>query len=279
MFDNNYFDKIDTSNKAYVLGLFYADGNLHKNTLQICLKDKELITFLKKEFKTTNKIVRDKNYFRITITGPQIPKQMNKLGIFERKSLILKFPTEDQVPKQLIKDFMRGFFDGDGWIQRNKIKSCKNPKWNFGIISTHEFCEKFLNILKINCNLPEVKIVKYKRIPEKDIWEVKLCGVYKNKIEKIYNFLYYKDCFCLKRKKDIFEKIIKLNPYSTKNSEYKGVTKLSENCYLARTGYRDENYKKIGIHIGCFKTEIEAAIAYNEKVKEIFGDKACSNYV
>jgi intein-encoded DNA endonuclease-like protein len=38
------------------------------------------------------------------------------LGCVPRKSLILRFPTKEQVPQHLIKHFIRGYFDGDGSI-------------------------------------------------------------------------------------------------------------------------------------------------------------------
>lgn len=41
---------------------------------------------------------------------------LKQLGCIERKSLILKFPTEEQVPFDLLHHFIRGYFDGDGSI-------------------------------------------------------------------------------------------------------------------------------------------------------------------
>lgn len=38
------------------------------------------------------------------------------LGCIPRKTLVLKFPNESTVPKQLIKHFIRGYMDGDGCI-------------------------------------------------------------------------------------------------------------------------------------------------------------------
>ena len=49
---NNELQFINTHNKSYLLGLFYADGNVSKNQhhTKLYLKDKELIIKLKKEF-------------------------------------------------------------------------------------------------------------------------------------------------------------------------------------------------------------------------------------
>jgi len=45
-----------------------------------------------------------------------------KLGCVPKKSLILTFPTEEQVPQEFIYDFIRGYIDGDGYIQYDYIK-------------------------------------------------------------------------------------------------------------------------------------------------------------
>ena len=41
--DEHYFDKIDTPNKAYILGLLFADGNnsLVKSTIRISLQESD----------------------------------------------------------------------------------------------------------------------------------------------------------------------------------------------------------------------------------------------
>ena len=50
---------------------------------------------------------------------------LNKLGVVERKSLILTFPTEQQVPKHLMPHFIRGYFDGDGSVYKQKQGNTK----------------------------------------------------------------------------------------------------------------------------------------------------------
>ena len=41
-FDENFFDKIDTEEKAYWLGFIYADGAIFKRTLSIRLSTKDI---------------------------------------------------------------------------------------------------------------------------------------------------------------------------------------------------------------------------------------------
>lgn len=58
-------------------------------------------------------------------------------------------------------------------------------------------------------------------------------------------------------------------------SIYKGVSRLS-NSHKWRS-YIVINNKQI--HLGLFEVEIDAALAYNEKARELFGDFACLNQI
>lgn len=57
-------------------------------------------------------------------------------------------------------------------------------------------------------------------------------------------------------------------------SGYKGVYKMSDKCYVAHISV---NKKKK--HIGCFKTSEEAALAYNNKALELFGENTALNII
>lgn len=53
----------------------------------------------------------------------------------------MKFPTEDQVPKNLLRHFLRGYFDGDGWF--SNTGKC----FQVGLIGTEDFIKGFLNAI------------------------------------------------------------------------------------------------------------------------------------
>lgn len=49
-------------------------------------------------------------------------KDISTLGAIKNKSLTLTFPSDDIVPKKFKRDFIRGYFDGDGCIWNGKRK-------------------------------------------------------------------------------------------------------------------------------------------------------------
>lgn len=159
--NSNYFEKIDSKDKAYWLGFLYADGynNNQRGQIRInlmksdgehlkkflnCIKAYNTpIKYSKKEDKNTGKIYEGAY---ISFVDRKISDDLCKLGCIPKKSLVLDFPSEDILPKEYIYHFIRGYFDGDGslYIINTKHKSnlvyfCMN------ITGT----EKFLNKVKV----------------------------------------------------------------------------------------------------------------------------------
>ena len=71
-------------------------------------------------------------------------------GCVPNKSLILKFPSEEILPKELQRHFIRGYFDGDGTIGLYP-HSKTNPKLEESllIVGTKPFLEKVQDVLSI----------------------------------------------------------------------------------------------------------------------------------
>jgi predicted nucleic-acid-binding protein len=116
------FNKIDTYEKAYWLGFLYADGYVDekKNGIELCIKDYEHMEkfkeFLNTRCSICNKIAMGNTYYRLSIRNKNIVKDLVKSGCFQAKSCKIKFPDESILPKDLINDFVRGYFDGNGCI-------------------------------------------------------------------------------------------------------------------------------------------------------------------
>lgn len=155
-YNEHYFDTVDTEDKAYFLGLLFADGcnrpiaSLITISLQASDKD---ILYTFNDYIESNRTVKvyelknpnHQDQYKLSITSAHMSTQLTELGCLPRKSLLLKFPTKNQVPKHLLRHFIRGYFDGDGCISWNSKK--KNPACQCQLASTSEFCESIKILL------------------------------------------------------------------------------------------------------------------------------------
>lgn len=162
--DETYFNKINTEQKAYFLGLLYADGCVFpkRNSISIALqeKDRHILECLKKELKTNKPIYisqknnKNKNWQNsviLQINSKKISERLISLGCIANKSLALNFPSLKQMPNHLIRHFIRGYFDGDGSLCLSVRK-----KYNYSIISiisTLDFCLKLKKVLNTNIGI------------------------------------------------------------------------------------------------------------------------------
>jgi hypothetical protein len=222
-FNENFFEVIDSEIKAYWLGFIYADGCVytHGNTKYISIKvqDKEICdnfirdiegdfttkTYMMK--KTTNSEERREVYFA-ECSSHKMFSDLNRLGVVERKSLILTFPTEQQVPKHLIPHFIRGYFDGDGTVITgarfgHTYSKVKTPYIKIGFNGTKEMLEG------INKYIPEtMSIHKEKRHPDTNTYFCYKSGT--KTIKKIFDYLYKDATVYLSRKYQKFKDYYKI---------------------------------------------------------------------
>lgn len=140
------FKTIDSEEKAYWLGFLYADGYVSKNgqiEVSLQLSDYKHLEKLKTFINTNTSIVLDEKYnrCRLLFCSNQLAKDLEKLGCSNNKSLILTFPNENQVPRQFLKDFLRGYVDGDGSLIFTE------KTYQFSITGTKDFLEKMIEVL------------------------------------------------------------------------------------------------------------------------------------
>lgn len=213
-FNESYFERIDSHEKAYWLGFIYADGNIHENKLQIGLnnKDIEILNNFKKTIQSEHKLYKDgHNETKFIVRSKRMCDDLNRLGVSPRKSLTLLPPTEDVVNKEFINSFLLGYFDGDGHIGITYTNDkYRYKKWRFELISTKEFVEFCKNILdKIterNGCLHKEKRTK------KNVWYLTYGGACVSKEtastpNKLRKYLYKNFGHPLIRKKKVFENI------------------------------------------------------------------------
>lgn len=158
--NHNYFDNINTESKAYWLGWMYSDGynNENRGELELCVQsqDKYILEKFSIAINSNRPISYKKNAdaFRVGLNSRHMSQQLAKLGCVQRKSLILKFPTKEQVPFYLLRHFIRGYYDGNGSC--SIYKNAYSRTCSAMIISTKDFCLSITDILKI-----ELPFLKY----------------------------------------------------------------------------------------------------------------------
>lgn len=225
-FNEFFFDKIDSEEKAYILGLFFADGCNHfeKKSFSISLqaKDRDMIVkikdILQSEYriyesnpKPSKYILNPQKQYTFRVTSEHLCKKLALLGCGPRKSLVLKFPSPEHVPSNLTHHFMRGYFDGDGSIVVSSVHG-KYKKGYLSIVSTKEFIDGFYNVIEKELGFRHSGFhqnsLYSKRFKDlsKNSYVSYLCG--NQRILKVYSFLYKDATLFLQRKRDKFEIIV-----------------------------------------------------------------------
>lgn len=208
------FEKIDNEEKAYWLGFLYADGSVgsKEDKIELGLAEKDLkhIEKFRNFIGIQNKISYRENTssYRYSFRSAKCKQDLISKGCVPKKSLILDFPTEGQVSKDLIRHFIRGYFDGDGWF--TNTEEC----FQVGIIGTENFIKGFLNTIDdINKNN------KIFDVHRKDGAKRYVFGAYQD----VLNFLnyIYKDCnVYLDRKYEHYLDFINNGSHYHKNKKY-----------------------------------------------------------
>jgi intein-encoded DNA endonuclease-like protein len=192
----NYFDSIDTSEKAYILGLLYADGSVCKDGFYLKMKDEELLLKVKEEMKAEQPV---KKYYYgkywsyiLTISSQKLSKELIKQGCFINKTYTLLFPNID---KSLHSHFVRGFFDGDGHLGiTDNISTCKV---DFTSAST-----EFLKSLRILISsFSKTNGSLRKENGKSNAWHLRFSG---SQVIDVLNWLYKDATIFMRRKHDKF---------------------------------------------------------------------------
>lgn len=178
--NQHYFDIIDTEWKAYWLGFLYADGcnrigmrnNKHIYEVSIVLNSNDashLQKFLDSVQSSAPIMYKDvrlkyNGEYRIfhsckaLVCNRQLSLALNDKGCVPNKSLILQFPSDGIVPHELMRHFIRGYFDGDGHVHINK----DNKTINCGFVGTNDFLMGLCEFLETHTD------IKPNSVPKKD---------------------------------------------------------------------------------------------------------------
>lgn len=180
-YDRNKFEKILTEEDAYWLGFLYADGYVcHSNHnwwygVELQYRD---IGHLKKLNKYMNGNMHIDTFYHKSPTSDNICKMCKiayysrslfenlvRCGCVQRKSKIITMPL-DIVPEELMRHFIRGYFDGDGSCgiyAHSQRKYLKYPRAKI-TCGSHDFVnqlKEYLNNNGIRCGIITSKEFNY----------------------------------------------------------------------------------------------------------------------
>jgi hypothetical protein len=225
--NHNFFNEINTESNAYWLGFLMADGHINdkikSGALQLHIhlskRDKEHLKNFHTDICSTNKIlIGNDNDIISNHSSDILCGDLIKLGCTPRKSLILKFPNK--VPKHLVNHFIRGYFDGDG-------STCLHKGRLFiDFLGTKTFLTKLNKFLPIQKNVR----IKKENLYVLNFSDIKGC-------KEIYKFMYHNSTIHLVRKKEVFEKWLKI--------EKKGSGKYIHKKIMKEVVQKDLNGNKI----------------------------------
>lgn len=225
MLNEAYFKECDTERKAYWLGYLYADGFIgdeHYNNIVFSQKESDgyVIEQFAKDIEFTGKLRIShpgKGTFKngepqlvINFSSPQMAADLKRLNMLPKKSMTMELLPP--IAPELMRHFIRGYFDGDGSIYgsiRGYYKNHKYHSYQWNIIGTLPFNLKIASMLPVSSSMHD------SHTPE-----MKYLTISSNKkIKKLYHYLYDGATFYLKRKHDIFEKAIRYVDRKLSNEE------------------------------------------------------------
>ena len=205
--DEEYFDVIDTPNKAYILGFLYADGcrvaSCNGIRMNLQERDKHILEDINKEI-GSNRPLRfidyshdpsRQNQYLLSIDSKHMADSLCKWGIVPCKEFVLDFPY--WMNRDLVRHFIRGYLDGDGFISKNP----KEKRMNF--TGTEKMMrgikEYFMEELNVHCSIFS---------PHHKPTVTRTLGIAGgNQVKKVLDHLYYDAEMYLMRKYKIYQNL------------------------------------------------------------------------
>lgn len=208
--NENIFEIIDTSEKAYWLGMLTGDGWItDDNDLGLSLEqsDKEHIYKFRDFLKSNHPITIKNNGFKkdgtpsisyeLRLTNKKIVSDLRQYGFTKNKTHYIKFPNIDG---KFLPNYMLGLVDSDGsFCLKTHYKRKHIRLLNFNFIGPTVFAQIFQQILIDKCKISKTKLGTQKNT---DFVRTVEYGGYKN-IYKIVKFLYNDPPVWMERKKSI----------------------------------------------------------------------------
>jgi len=205
-YNESFFKNINTEEKAYWIGFICADGTIicnrkcHKYSVRIELQsrdDKHLSKFVNSI--CGNRILRyeSKKSALLVISSKIMVFDLVNKGYCSPKTVRNVFPPP-YIRNNLIRHYIRGYFDGDGsWYLSKAPKRKLKRDLRFSLVSANKnFCVALQKWLIRYCKVSKSKIRK-----NGNIFHLHYHG--DRQLDRIYHKLYDGKTICLDRKYDI----------------------------------------------------------------------------
>lgn len=163
--DHDFFTNIDSEEKAYLLGFYVADGNINekRKTFRVCIteEDKEVLDFFKENISPSSRMYYYKPYqvngrngktytgrpkWAYDINSSRLVNSLVELGYGYNKTYEhLHLP---QISDELLIHFIRGYFDGDGWVTTwLDVEKNKKPRNRCNVGMCNKYDDLLIDIM------------------------------------------------------------------------------------------------------------------------------------
>lgn len=210
---NQQYFQTESENMAWLLGFIAADGCIEKdrNVIKISLNsiDREILEKIRLEIQLES-LVKDyitsegNQMSKIQWSSEQHKKDLASYGIIPQKTFLLEPPYK--LNRKYLKDYIRGFWDGDGSITLLK-NNYNSLEWQL-VAGVKEILEFIVDYFYEEYNIPKVSIHSIKRCNNR-VYSILYST---NASRKIYNIFYENpNSLFLQRKKDKYTSVIRLS--------------------------------------------------------------------
>jgi hypothetical protein len=212
--NKDFFNTIDTEEKAYWLGFIYADGYVLCNKIngqyrlgiELAKKDgnhlEKLANIFGKEVKYRSRTGSFGSHEQVDliVNNKSIYTSLSNLGITSSKTKSSGENVLNNISKELIRHFIRGLFDGDGSIFDRGDNS-----FQFSIAAgSEEFLQNIQLIMTDQLCLNKTKIAKN---TTGEAYYIVYSG--RRQLQKIFHWFYDDSILYLERKKLVFNQLVK----------------------------------------------------------------------
>ena len=231
--NHNYFEIIDTHEKAQILGLIMTDGYVesNKHTVNIGLQedDKYYLEWVNRCMDSTYPIhlstkakenhtsksgytYNIKNHYKFTVCSPKMQEDLVKLGIVHRKTYVNS--DVPNIPENLMSSYLLGALNGDGTVgiyqrRRKYVRANGNITYTTvtdtiaSVLLQEKHAQYFYNLLN---KLGITTTLTHKKHTKNNLQCINIQE--RESLIRLYHYLYSNADFTMVRKHDKFVQIL-----------------------------------------------------------------------